>query len=428
MKCKQWLQGGMLSLLLLGSAAMAAGPITITKGGTYTGIWVSGDPKQSVVKIRTTEPVTLKNCYIRGPGPLVDANFSGANLTVSNCRALGLNPNIAGVMQGAFLVAFQAQSLVIEKNRIDNAAGMVINGDKAPMTGPLRITNNLVNNVNGRMSDGHGGYQSSIGAAQVSDGVGHLVPWEHLPLVHFVGLDKATSVYSQSIDISWNQVINEPGNSLVEDVINIYLSRGTPDHHIKIHDNFLRGAYPADLTAHYYGGGIISDGEATVDGPPVTAYLDVEDNQVVDTVNHGVSIAAGQFVTLRRNKVVGLNLSPQGGQLPAANLGCGVWNGYYSFLTRDRDDLIKAGETVPDALTAQIALNKAEFHDNVAVGNTIGWLRADGARNDAWFPDCAPNTCGYTPIATLLPSASDDEFTAWQTKYKKARQQIGTSW
>ena len=46
------------------------------------------------------------------------------------------------------------------------------------------------------------------------------------------------------VEIAWNEVINEPGNSAVEDNISIYLSSGTPQSPIRIHDNFIRGAFP----------------------------------------------------------------------------------------------------------------------------------------------------------------------------------------
>src|SRR6185436_7803111 len=82
-----------------------------------------------------------------------------------------------------------------------------------------------------------------------------------------------------SVEIAWNQVINEPGNSRVEDTISVYKSSGTSASPIQIHDNYLQGAYtikPAQKNTSdgqwsydwgYSGGGImLGDGGTSVLG------------------------------------------------------------------------------------------------------------------------------------------------------------------
>ncbi|MBB5364655.1 NPCBM/NEW2 domain-containing protein, partial [Deinococcus humi] len=62
--------------------AIVSGPLVITKGGTYTGEYLSNDPTVAAVKIKTAEPVILENCTLRGRGHLIDASWTSANLIV----------------------------------------------------------------------------------------------------------------------------------------------------------------------------------------------------------------------------------------------------------------------------------------------------------------------------------------------------------
>ncbi len=63
--------GGLASAQDCVSGATFTGPITITSGGTYTGNWQRVDPATPVVQIVTTQPVTIVNSRLRGPGDLV---------------------------------------------------------------------------------------------------------------------------------------------------------------------------------------------------------------------------------------------------------------------------------------------------------------------------------------------------------------------
>ena len=46
-------------------------PLVITAGGTYTGDWQSTDPSVPAVMVLTTEPVTILNSRLKGPGWLL---------------------------------------------------------------------------------------------------------------------------------------------------------------------------------------------------------------------------------------------------------------------------------------------------------------------------------------------------------------------
>ena len=74
-----------------------SGPITITKGGTYSGNWESTNTSAAVT-INTREPVTIQNSNIRSRGNLI-TGFNNT-LTVRNTRGYNLNPNVAGKTAG----------------------------------------------------------------------------------------------------------------------------------------------------------------------------------------------------------------------------------------------------------------------------------------------------------------------------------------
>ena len=81
------------------SGASYTSPITITRGGTYSGNWQSTDPSVPAVTIRTTQPVIITNSRLKGPGELISANAgqgAGTTLTVQQSCFTGVNPNAAG--------------------------------------------------------------------------------------------------------------------------------------------------------------------------------------------------------------------------------------------------------------------------------------------------------------------------------------------
>jgi parallel beta-helix repeat protein len=259
-----------------------------------------------------------------------------------------------------------------------------------------------------------------------------------------VQLGYLKSAFNQAMEISWNQVINQPGQSGVEDNINIYQTQGTLTLPLRIANNFIRGGYPIDMTSPIYsGGGIITDGWAIKYGIHSPAYVTIESNQVVDTVYYGISIAAGHHNIMSNNTVVGVNRLPSGKVSPAANLGMSIWRG------------AKFGTSPggPALTPEQIATNadiEANFHDNSAKSNKVGWTRYDGTVDangnftnpngvnaTYWFQACDPNVPECTPITDVsnnsdlgLPalSAGNAEFTKWQNKLTGAGVVIGPNW
>ena len=73
---------------------------------------------------------------------------------------------------------------------------------------------------NGPLDSGNGGYSSQFTRVQ------------------FLQLNNVRA--TRNILVAWNEVINEPRQSRVEDNINLYLSSGTPDSPIVIRNNYIR--------------------------------------------------------------------------------------------------------------------------------------------------------------------------------------------
>src|SRR5688572_15289619 len=299
------------------ASVRAADTLTITRGGTYSG----GEYRS--VAINTAEPVVIENMTLRGGagaggggGHLIMSHYRRANVVIRNVRGHGANPNVAGKATGRFASLEGFANVVIENCLLENTAGIYLldyAGDHTPRN-TVKIRRNRALNIDGRRSDGKGGYLPGGEAAA--------------ELVQFVQFDKVRGV--PDVEIAWNEVVNEPGKSRVEDVISIYLSSGTKQSPIKIHDNFLRGAYAADpATEKFSGGGImLGDGVAKGGAGGDPAFVEAFDNQVLDTTNYGIAISAGHDCAIYRNRIVSAGVLPGGTQIAAQNVGAYVWDSY----------------------------------------------------------------------------------------------------
>ncbi|GAB2943353.1 hypothetical protein GCM10027048_04980 [Hymenobacter coalescens] len=257
------------------------GPIEITRGGTYTGNFRSLDPNVPCVKVRTADSVVLVNCVFAGFGPLVYADSTAHHITVRNCRGYGLAPTADNQHRGRFLTVMNARSIRVENNYLEHTSGIFLqnwsgNGTAA---NTLTVVGNKVKNIDGRYRNGGGGAVSFLFLNEVRGLVG--------------------------AEVAWNQIVNDPDSSFVEDNINFYNSGGTPTSAVLVHDNYIYGGFPPDdpTTQDHTGSGIICDGsDSTAAG--ATQYIVAEHNVVVCTSNAGMNIAAGHHITYRHNRIV----------------------------------------------------------------------------------------------------------------------------
>ncbi len=333
------------SILTLGAVSAVAqtysGPLVITLSGTYSGNWASTDPATAAVTISTSGAVVIVNSCLRGPGHLISAlNVRTYNVTVKNCYGYGVNPNVSGKTKGNFVNLPLVSNLDVENCQVENTGGGVLVNQYSGLydgVNTIKIKNNRFINMDGRLSDGTGGYQPT----------GHA-------LLHTIMLDNVRAV--PGIEIAWNEMINTPYASAGEDVINMHRTSGTPTSHLLVYDNYIYGAWPTDpATEGYSGGGIITDGAATDTATTATAFTEVYNNQVVATVNYGIAIASGHDNSFHNNRVLSSGLLPDGTWIHGQNVGAYGWN-YANQPT-------------------------TTFFNNSINSNLVGWMKQNG-RND----------------------------------------------
>ncbi len=400
------LAGPALLLIASGLALTAAaqttsadykGPIVITKGGTYSGNFQSMDPGTAAIEIATSEPVIIENANIRSKGPLIRSRYDKADVTVRNVHGEALNPGLPATSRmhpGYFLHLEEFRNAVVENNEMVGTAGMYFRKFLgSPSKGQtVKILRNRALNIDGRYSDGPDKF-SDTGFYRVQ-------------FVQFNDLKNLVNA-----EIAWNEIVNQPGKSRVEEVINMYGASGTPGSRISIHDNYIQGAYPTRPATDKYGGGgmMLGDGGSSTRAGAV-AYIQAFKNQVVSTSNQGIAIVAGHDISAYDNRVISSGLLPDGTPIASQNVGLIVWDMYKD-------------------------IRHGTFFNNVMRNNIVGWakpLRSPTAQNTAWFPNCAigsgtSNQCTGNrvmdgPITREMEAA---EFTLWQNKVKAANVELG---
>ena len=360
------------------------GPLVITEGGTYSGNWSSDDPETAAVTIQTSEPVVIQQSRLRSRGDLIFSDAEGADLTVRNTVAEGLNPGVEGQPAGRFLRMYSPASVTVTRNELNNTSGMLFGyyaGDGSAGD-TFKIIGNRATNIDGRLSDGGGGFSQDDDSAE---------------LVQFVQFSSVQDV--PGIEVAWNDVVNEPGNSRVEDVISVYLSSGTPDSPISIHNNYINGAYPTNPESDGYSGGgiMLGDGQGDEDG---VEHVEASDNTVLNTTNYGMAIAAGRNATMRDNRVLSTGVLPDGTPVAAQNVGLYVWN-YHG---------------------------QGAFGDNSAVDNVVRWERPNqGERQDMWFPDIAEEVGNQVLGDRVTDALLENEYQRWERKAVDAAKRVGAA-
>lgn len=341
-----------------------AAPLVITAGGAYSGNWESTDPATYAVDVRTVRPVILENCNIRGKSdPLVRA-VAHAHVTIRNCSAYGVLPDLATRPRGHLLNGVFAYADV-ENNYLEHTSGIQLAGGQRPTVAntraTIRVLRNRVEDVDGRLPPG----SPCPGEAQsVSTGF-----YCH---VHFVGLLGVRS--DPNVEIAWNEVINEPGESAMEDVILVISSSGLPAAPIDIHDNYVQGAGPPDpATDQKWGGSGINGGDDLVldrsdphrrDPAFVSAYVHVHDNQVVGGANWAFCVVAAHDVIVERNRAVHSGLLPDGRTI-ATNTHAVVFYDIYGLNARG------------PVVSANAARNNAVGYTFPFSGSVTGLQRSD---------------------------------------------------
>jgi hypothetical protein len=354
------------------------GPIVITKGGIYSGNWESRNSEVAAVDVRTSEPVVIEHSNIRSAGHLIRSKGYAANITVRHTSGYGLSPTPwSGYMKPRRFVALDVfKNLVVEHCYLDQTAGIYLGvaytGD-ASTRQTIRIRYNKAVNIDGRV---YGGKER----------------------VQFVQFNYRGEV--PHAEIAWNEVINEPGKSAVEDNINIYNSRGTASSPIRIHNNYIQGAFPIPLSAtQYSGGGIIMDSPGT-DSLSSTAYVQVFENQLVGLGNYCLGIAGGNNINIYNNRAI--VAATFGDEEPYHFWTSGIW----------AKDYYKMKNTFANRM----------HHNTLAVVGQEGNWRNEIM--DSTF--LAAETFANTILqGAVTKSMEEQEYDRWQQKLRKHQINIG---
>ena len=376
-------------------AIVYSGPITISTGGTYTGNWQSLTYTIPAVRITTSSPVTITNSNIQGTGDLIYSSGNNVNLTVTNTNGYGMNPGVAGQSPGRFVYAYGFSNVVIQNCHTEHVSYSAWI-EKYTGSGTITITNNSFLNTDGRISSGSGWRTGNT----------FNTDWH---FSHAIQILNSPSVPGGSI--AWNQVINQPGDSRVEDNISMYRSGGTSGSHFLIHDNYVQGAYNIDPTNStgnnftYSGGGIIlGDGPASDTAANASAFNEGYNNIVVSQCDYGMAIEAGHDNVLHDNVAIFCDKLADGSTIYVAP-GSGR-NAYQLYNLNGQP-----GST---------------FFNNSGNNNTGGFTSNLG-RSDVYNPIPIPWT-NYTAIPDPLTYAKQAAYwTTWQNKLTANGQTIGPS-
>ena len=355
-------------------------PLVIRHGGVYTGTYRSDDSEVPCIRVETKEPVILRDCVLTGAGDLILATKGGAQLTVIGCQGYGLPPSADQTRRGHFLEVNSARSLRVEHNYFEQTIGISVyqwsgNGS-ARQT--LTVRFNSAKNIDGRYRDGGG------------------------TMVNFLGLNGLPNV--GAMEIAWNQVINEPNESLVEDNINFFNSGGTSASPVRLHDNYIQGAYPFPATSTTYtGSGITLDGHGHA-AVSATAHINAYNNQIVSTCGAAMNIAAGHDNYFHHNRLVSSSRLPDGTKLTANWTAVAIWNAY------------KQPPTV--------------FYNNRMDRNVIGFVHWGGTNPLPNRNDLINNTCesctGTVHLPNLVTRKTEQaEWARWQKKLQAKNVQVG---
>ncbi|MDV6376011.1 hypothetical protein [Deinococcus arenicola] len=367
-------------------------PIVINKGGTYRGNWQSLDPKVPAVTVATGQKVIIEKSNIQSKGTLIYTAFKDANLTVRNTRGVALNPDRPlkeYQYPGRFVHAEEFKNIVLENNELTGTSGIYLRDyrGKISLGETIKILRNKVRNIDGRYSTGVGQYSD-----------------KEFRLVQFVQFNAVRGI--SGAEIAWNEVINEPGKSRPEENINMYVSSGLPESRIKIHDNYIQGAYAVNARGNTYAGGGINAGDGSAKTLATAAgHILVYGNQIVGTSNNGIAISAGHNIEVYYNRVISSGYLPSGVPISSQNVGLYVWD-----MNNDKA--------------------KKTFFGNSMHDNLVGWarpLQGKSAQNATWFPDCQPGKClnNRSPQGRVTQTMEREEYTRWRTKLKGAKITVG---
>jgi hypothetical protein len=321
--------------------AAQRGPLVITAGGTYSGYFVSSTATPTIT-VDTSEPVRIVDSTIvnLAGGHLIELAYSAqGNVTVDHVFGYGGN--------GRFLLAENFKSVTVRNCTIDKTSGIKL---AVPVSGSsVLITRNKHRNIQ-RGNPNYGNF------------------------VQFAEVRTAT------VEVSWNEIINEYNQSEPEDLVSIFKSAN-----IRVHDNYFQGQYSPNNTSTSTQNGITLE-----NGFNPTPGLETHNNEIWNNQLVGTIGGVGMFPGTRDNYAHD-NRIVQDGFLPDGVTRIGA--GY-------RGMSIQQGTT-----------------NNRASGNVVGFVNKDGVRYDYGFDGAPGELARNTSLPNPVTKATEDnELGLWRAK------------
>ncbi|MES2218882.1 MAG: hypothetical protein V4501_10785 [Pseudomonadota bacterium] len=367
-----------------------------TNGGVITGDF-TGTPAAPAILITTTLPVVILNAMLESSGDFIVGQGKN-DITVLNCTAVADNPNVRGKQKGIFLRVTNPVNVAMRYNVIQGVRiGLYVSGYTGNHTHNQTISvigNNFLN-IDGRPSDGNNGYSES---GQYNGQAIHM----------------GNAYNVQAMEFAWNQVINQPNQSATGAIFEFSETSGTASSPVRVHDNYLQGAFPASPGKDLYQfGGMEVDGATNDTLATTSAFINFYNNQIVATANYGIAIMAGHDINFSNNRVVSSGYTGNGVFYPMSG-GYGAAYGAYN--------------------NNQLNLPPTLFFNNNIMGNTLGLIRKSGnsaptgtgtpTRADWSLPGqggSAEGNVDFQPNSSTSPTTTDEasELIAFQAKLRE---------
>jgi hypothetical protein len=289
-------------------------------------------------------------------------------------------------------------NIVVENNDLTSGRGVWLSGWAGAPSDGVKFRYNRIRNTDGRTSNGAGGYNNTW---DVSTGFG-------------VTFQLSASPGTPNVEIAWNEVVNTPGQSAIEDNFSFWMSSGTAATPIWVHDNYVEGSWQPNPVANYnHTGTAINTGDGDGSGShdnSCCGYILVERNVATTVANVCFGLSYGHDITVRNNRcaVSGLaDWDPGPGtdirlfnQASWGNGLAGPWN----------------------------SSGTPGFTNNSARDNVVGyWNRLLSARNDWWIPDCSGVCTGNVSLHPGEITFQDEvnEQNMWLQRVSSAGVRIG---
>ena len=339
----------------------------------------------AAIYVTTTQPVTIQNCTLKAQKNCIGSVNSGTNVTVLNCLGVARNTTQAGQTAGRFVSLYQPASLIVENNTM---IGGGIYSDGSPAVGGAtiyRVRYNRALNVDGRLSDGAGGY-----VFERANTAGTYFQTRQMVQIN-------NGDFPAGGEIAWNECVNDPFISRPEDSINIYGARGTEALPVRIHDNYIQGGSPTrPYDVGFSGTGIVCEHDSR--------YVLIEDNQIVSYGNAAITLVNSDHCRALRNRAV----------------GDGKIAGQVSFSRREAFLLYNAESVPPGAQTTTCS-----FEDNLHA-----WSGPGGSLTAAYAPEAGSNgnfLSGMTSLGTPDEAMELAEWALWRAKVAAAGVRLGST-